>query len=411
MILTEKRSKIRELRDQGKVQLSGAEIVRLNNEEADKILVQNGISVVSTFDKVEGEEREATSSPTTPSPSPDKVEVNEAAPIPAKVDEEAPAPAMEQAKALASLLASFTPPPAKVDEEALNALTARVEAMEASKPQELRIIPPSTQESKDLGRVHFLTPDLITVISCGLNAYLAGPAGSFKTSAAEKAAEALSLDFSSVAVSKQTGNVTFLGYMNGLGDYVTTEFRKRYEHGGVFLLDEIDNGNANVLAVLNSALANGSCAFPDGMVKRHEDFRLIATANTFGQGGDAQYVGRCQLDAATLDRFAFISWGYDEGLEASIIGAKFPSPPMAEFKPKELTQEDCQEWFLKVQGLRMSASKLNSRIVISPRATFAGVKLLSAGMKQERVEELLFWAGTSKEERAKIEAGAPKAKA
>ena len=74
--------------------------------------------------------------------------------------------------------------------------------------------------------------------------------------------------------------------------------------------------------MLNSALANGSCAFADGMVKRHEDFILIATANTFGNGANAQYVGRNQLDSATLDRFVTIEWGYDEELEMAIASDK-----------------------------------------------------------------------------------------
>ena len=222
------------------------------------------------------------------------------------------------------------------------------------------------------GKVHKSFEDLLIVAQCRQHAFLTGAAGSFKTSSAEKVAEVLELESSAISVCAQTTASALLGYMNAVGDYVGTEFRKRYENGGVFILDEIDNGNANVLAVLNSALANGSCAFPDGMVKRHEDFILVATANTYGTGANAQYVGRNALDAATLDRFNTIKWDYDEDLEYSICPT---------------------EWCKHVQLVRKAVANLGIKAVISPRATFNGQKLLDAGMDIARVEDQLLWRG------------------
>ena len=369
MKLTEKRTKLRELRDRQLIHLTGVEIAKADNDLCDEILVKHGISVVSSFDEVQ-EEEESTPAPPQPSNNPTNNPNN------------AGNKAAAQADALAALLSTLTPPS---DDEALNALSARVEAIEKRKPREVIVTLPN-MEKKEVGNVHKEFETLLNVVSCGLHAYLAGPAGSFKTSAAEKVAETLSLKCSATSVCQQTTAVSLLGYMNATGEYVSTEFRKRYQFGGVFILDEIDNGNANVLAVLNSSLANGSCAFPDGMVERHEDFRLIATANTFGQGANAQYVGRCQLDAATLDRFAFIHWDYDSNMEKAIANN--------------------QHWCKRVQSLRASAARLKSRIVISPRATFSGEKLISAGLKQSKVEDLVIWGGTSPEEKEKIIAGA-----
>ncbi len=292
------------------------------------------------------------------------------------------APSTAQAEALAQLLGTLTPPS---DDAEINALKKRVEELEQTKHRTVEIKIPNMPK-KEMGTVHKEFTTLLTTVSCGLHAYLAGPAGSFKTSAAEDVAKALELKCSSISVCQQTTQTALLGYLNAMGDYVTTEFRKRYERGGVFILDEIDNGNANVLSVLNSALANGSCAFPDGMVNKHADFRLIATANTIGQGADAKYIGRCQLDAATLDRFAFIQWDYDTAMERDIASNK--------------------EWCERVQSLRASADRLKSRIVISPRATFSGEKLLAAGMNQRQVESLVVFGGTSTEESDKIKAGA-----
>lgn len=55
-------------------------------------------------------------------------------------------------------------------------------------------------------------------------------------------------------------------------------------------------------------MANNVCAFPDKMVKKHKDFIVCASGNTYGTGADRKYVGRLEIDAATLDRFAFAAW-------------------------------------------------------------------------------------------------------
>lgn len=234
----------------------------------------------------------------------------------------------------------------------------------------------------DAGKVHKCFDDLLASASVRCHSFLTGGAGSFKTSSAEKVAEVLGLECSAISVSAQTPNTALLGFMNAKGDYVSTEFRKRYETGGVFILDEIDNGNANTLAVLNSALANGNCAFADGMVAKHEDFILIATANTFGSGASAQYVGRNKLDDATLDRFVFIEWDYDNKLEMHIASNK--------------------DWCADVQAIRRAVDELKIKAVVSPRATFEGERLLEAGMAYDRVMFAKVWKGLAKDAREKV---------
>ena len=51
---------------------------------------------------------------------------------------------------------------------------------------------------------------------------------------------------------------------------------------------------------------------------------ILAAANTWGRGGDQQYVGRNQLDAATLDRFVLstLHVDYDTDLERDIAQAR-----------------------------------------------------------------------------------------
>ncbi len=216
----------------------------------------------------------------------------------------------------------------------------------------------NNQPAKPSGLVHKEFENILIHVSVRDNIMLVGPAGSGKTTTCEKVAEVLELDFYCKSVCAQTSKAELLGYMDANGKYISTEFRQAFEFGGVFVIDEIDLGNPNVLAVLNSALANDICAFADKMVKKHTDFVLIACANTFGQGADRQYVGRNQLDAATLDRFSMIEFGYDEALEVAISG--------------DAKLAKC------VQEIRKELA--NERVVISPRATIQGAKLLAAGL-------------------------------
>jgi len=115
-------------------------------------------------------------------------------------------------------------------------------------------------------------------------------------------ADALSLSFHAISVGSQTSKSDLAGYMTATGEYVRTQFREAYENGGLFLLDEADAGNSNVLILLNAALSNGKMAFPDGMVDAHPVrdglqndtllcmMRLLPSMSSF-LGGTAR--GRC----------------------------------------------------------------------------------------------------------------------
>ena len=50
-------------------------------------------------------------------------------------------------------------------------------------------------------------------------------------------------------------------------------------------------------------------------MEAHPDFRVVAAGNTFGNGADYDYVGRNQLDAASLDRFAVVRVDYSPAIE------------------------------------------------------------------------------------------------
>lgn len=155
------------------------------------------------------------------------------------------------------------------------------------------------------------------------NVLLVGPAGTGKTTLALDLATDMKREFALVTLSKTTAPEKVFGYTGikgGETQYVETEFVKIAKTGGIVIIDEIDNGNANMLVELNAFLANGIISTPGGIVRRHKDTIVIACGNTYGTGPTRSFVGRQALDAATLDRFLTITVNYHIPFERSFVG-------------------------------------------------------------------------------------------
>jgi hypothetical protein len=305
-------------------------------------------------------------------------------------------PATDPAAALSAALLAMMPTPG-IDEDAVR----RIVREEIPAPPTIRIEIPGRPEV-EMSRQHERFPLLLQVLACGLNVLLVGPAGTGKTTAARKAAEALGLGFSCLSVGPQASKSDLLGFVDAGGTYRESMFVSAYRDGGVFLLDEIDAGNAGVLTVLNAALAGDVMATPIGMVSRSPRFITVAGANTYGQGASRQYVGRNQLDAATLDRFAVLDWPVDEGLEAAMVGLPAAAPVLDLGRGGLI---DAAAWLGRVRSVRASVEKEQVRAVVSPRATVAGVSLLAAGVGRFWVEEMVLWRGMPVDARTRVEGG------
>ena len=163
---------------------------------------------------------------------------------------------------------------------------------------------------------HHMFNEVLTLANAGMATLLTGEKGSGKTTVAMQVAEEMNIDFFSLSMTRQTTLSHLLGFMSVNGTYVESQLRKVAENGGMFLLDEIDASDANVLLCLNP-IENGYLAFPDGIVQLHKDFILMATSNP--QDKHQEYVGRAKLDAATLDRFDIIDLDRDADLEKSMV--------------------------------------------------------------------------------------------
>lgn len=148
--------------------------------------------------------------------------------------------------------------------------------------------------------------------------FLTGQAGTGKNVLCQQVAKALGLDFYFTNAVTQEYKIT--GFTDAMGVFHETQFYKAFKNGGLFMLDEMDASIPEVLIILNAAIANRYFDFPApiGYVEAHPNFRVVAAGNTFGLGANYDYVGRNQLDMASLDRFALVKVGYSRQIELKV---------------------------------------------------------------------------------------------
>lgn len=198
-------------------------------------------------------------------------------------------------------------------EEAVQAVEAQEE-----KPAKKEAPAPQIIDVEDGEIRHEQYSKIKTCVELDIPVYLVGPAGSGKNHVLEQLAWDLGLDFYFTNSIQQEFKLT--GFVSpkltGEDKFVETEFYRAFTKGGLFFLDELDASIPEVLVLLNAAIANRYFEFPGmGKVEAHENFRVVAAGNTFGNGGDEQYTGRMVLDQATLDRFTVIQFDYSEKIE------------------------------------------------------------------------------------------------
>lgn len=253
-----------------------------------------------------------------------------------------------------------------------------------------KIIMPD-QEEHDLPEQHHARlPLVIQLLAAGHHVFLVGPAGSGKSTLAEQACNALNHKMGSISLGPQTTSSKLFGYMDANGVFRKTVFYDMYKHGGKMLFDEFDNGHPGTTTELNQSISNGVCAFAEGMVPMHKTFGAIATGNTYGRGGDRQYIGRNQLDAATLDRFDFVTVDYDHVLETTLAMA---------YATTDKLKENITDWIDHVRLIRNRVEEQQLPLVVSPRASIFGAQLLACGVRWKDVEEVRLTGSWDKETR------------
>ena len=282
-----------------------------------------------------------------------------------------------------------------VDESSIREIVAE-EIGKASLPRSIEVKLPSGITNTLAEQPHRQFAELLGLVEEGhTNLLMVGPAGCGKTTLAKNLAQALGRDFGFISLSAGVTETHLMGrtlpQADGSWKFVPSRFVTVYENGGVYLLDEIDAADANVMVAINAALANGVLVTPDGTVHhRHEKCLIIAAANTWGRGGDLMYVGRNQLDASTLDRFclATLFVQYDEDLERELVKAGL----------EEQVGDELVGW---VKSLRNSISRNRLRRVASTRLIVSSIKALRNGKTLETVKAR-FFQDWSTDEKAKV---------
>lgn len=209
-----------------------------------------------------------------------------------------------------------------------------------------------------------------------------GPPGGGKSHMMEQVAEALGLPHYILAIGPTDTKTAVVGSV------ATGEFRpgiayEPYKNGGLLGIDEIAAGDPGVLVSTNSLVANHSYRFPNGeLVRKHKDFHVIAADNTRGNGNVKGMI-RNRLDAATLDRFAFLKVDYDEPLEAALCGN--------------------EAWAGYVKKVRdyLAANSAES-VYITPRASINGAALLAGGLDVDTVMDATVFKFCSQDLRSAI---------
>jgi len=293
-------------------------------------------------------------------------------------------------------LTAAAPAAAPLDEERVIDLI-RTHAPKAE-PREI-VVKIADRPAVTISRQHYKFPLLLATIAAKVPAFLVGPAGTGKTSAAHAAANALGLPFYAISVGPMTSKSDLFGMRDASGHYHESDLVKAATRGGVFLFDELDAGNAATMTSINMLLANGSFSTPDGMREKSPDFVPVFALNTYGTGASREYVGRNQLDAATLDRGAFLDWPLDASLESSFLGIDETAPA---FNLSEGGAATAGAWLDKIRAVRSAAALHKIRHIVSPRAAIYGMQLAAAGVGCKHAAAALLRKGLDDATAAKL---------
>jgi hypothetical protein len=237
---------------------------------------------------------------------------------------------------------------------------------------------------------------LIANIALRETTYIHGPTGSGKSQGVKEACKELNIPFYKKLVGNQTSEVSILGYMDAGGNYVKGIAYEPFVNGGVLLIDEVDNGNPNTNLVING-LSDGEIAFPCGMREKHQDFCLVATANTTGNGATLEYCGRNRIDQALLNRFVFIAWPYDEALEFEIGWNEWKR-----IKPDETDQSKFRGLLNDIIKFRAAINELKINHIISPRNTLQATRKLATGRPLKEIFYNVLFKGMDEDAVNKI---------
>lgn len=259
--------------------------------------------------------------------------------------------------------------------------------IEESSSRTVTISVPELKLKKEMGRQHQKFEEVFKLTGLKLNIWMAGPAGAGKSYLASEVARALDRPFFRISCGPQTAASQIFGHTTAQGGYAPGIAYQAITHekGAVLLFDEFDRLNPAVAVMVNGLLDGGVVTFPNGeTLGSNEKTVFLVAANTFGKP-TAEFGTAQKQDIATMSRFVKVYVPVDEKLETAVFGS-------------------C-EWVKYVQKVRKVVTQLGvTSIVVTPRASEYGVKMIASGMSKSAVEDLLLWNGVPQEDVKKIKA-------
>lgn len=240
---------------------------------------------------------------------------------------------------------------------------------------------------------------LLQLVQIGMHTYLPGSPGTGKSHAASQVAKTLGYEFGGISFGPQTAESRLVGGMTANGEFFEPMMLKLIRHamdnpdsGSVMCLDEMDNGHGGVQATLNSLLANGWMTAPNGdHLVVGPNMVFVACANTYGTGPTAEFSGRNKLDAATLDRFKYLPWEIDLGMESALVH-------------EWLDADMAAAWLDIWRTTRQNVEAHGLKMFVTPRGAISGAKMIAHGMDMEKTYMLCLGNKVPADQFAKISA-------
>lgn len=239
------------------------------------------------------------------------------------------------------------------------------------------------------GKLHKDFKDALNLLIMAKQLYIAGDAGTGKTTLAGQCAKSLNIKFEHISCTAGMAESHLTGRLLANGDYLQSSFVDCYENGGLFLFDEVDAADANTLLIINSALANGHISIVNRPSKptalRHADFYCVCAANTFGYGSN-EFAGRNILDRAFIDRFvdSVMLLDYDNKLEQEILVSN-------------------DKLYAALNTIRANVNKYKIRRAVSTRAYVGAARFTINGHTNQKFLDTFFTSWSAEEKRKAME--------
>lgn len=169
--------------------------------------------------------------------------------------------------------------------------------------------------------------------------FITGPTGSGKTSVVNEVCARLNWPVQQLTLNNRFEFAQLTGHFTYAADKPGEAPQMRFQYGPlsvamreghVLILNEIDLADAGELAGLNDILEGRPLVLAENageIIKPHPFFRVVATANSCGNGDSTgRYMGVQLQNLAFLDRFRFMEVPYqDSSVEEKLLSDSVPS--------------------------------------------------------------------------------------